>query len=51
VSDCRAAPIVDKRAPIRMIHLVGKASRATVRPPEAVPNLEQGENSTLPIDY
>ncbi len=49
--DCRAAPMVERRAPIRIIHIVGKASKATVRPPEAVPNLRGvgggGEEETM----
>lgn len=33
----RPAPVVERRAPIRIIHLVGQASRETVRP-AATPN-------------
>ncbi len=39
VSVCRPAPMVDKRAPIRIIHLVGKANNDTVKSPLLSPNL------------
>ena len=36
---CSPAPTVDRRAPIRISHLVGQASSATTNPPMASPNL------------
>ena len=36
---CSPAPTVDKRAPIRISHLVGQANSATTNPPIASPNL------------
>ncbi len=32
VSDCRPAPMVDRRAPIRITHLDGHANKDTVNP-------------------
>lgn len=45
VSVCRPAPMVDRRAPIRIIHLVGKANSDTVKPPVLSPNLKNTYNS------
>ena len=40
---CNPAPTVDKRAPIRISHLVGHANSATTNPPIASPNLSTNQ--------
>ena len=43
---CKPAPTVERRAPIRIIHLVGKASNDTVKSPVLSPNLQGREERT-----